>query len=76
MPRLDAIMKRVVEDIACARKAIMKEVDPTCTVQHGAMDCPVCKRGLLTWSFYNPNRHVKARCSSLTCVYWQDASGT
>ena len=38
----------------------------------GVMRCPICGTGQLQYSRSSYNGHVKARCSTKSCVAWQE----
>ena len=39
---------------------------------HGAVDCPACGTGTLSWSISGYNGHMHGRCSTSGCLNWME----
>jgi hypothetical protein len=71
MAGLDALRLQI-ERIGKVRPIIVKRHYDT-GATHGQMRCPICDKGVLTWSVAkHRNKHVRAACDTPNCISWME----
>lgn len=68
---LSESQKKSINNTLAARVAIIEATDGKRGVA-GAIPCPVCKTGQLSYTIASLNGHVWGRCSTENCVAWME----
>lgn len=69
MSELTDAFREKIERIGKVRPIIVKlHYDTGAT--HGLFRCPICEKGVVTWSIGGKRNHIRAGCNTPDCIEW------